>query len=225
MQKYFILLLLITANTFAQVTHYQLEDEEIDTIFTDNLKQELGLDFEIFSVYQYNDTSGKHFLVFTENTYYELGEIKKMDGIEGFDIKKDDDNYNLLYTIEDYLDKDIEEVSLWFWTKYLNLDDLDGDGFADIIITYGSHASNLYDDGRIRIVIIYKNKKIEISHKNGVEDGERNTKVDKVFYNLPISIQEKVKSIMERIAEAEHGIFPAGWQEALNQKKTYFDEN
>ena len=46
-----------------------------------------------------------------------------------------------------------------------------------------------------------------------------------MFYQLPKGIQNRVQKIMETIAENDHGIFPYGWQTAMENEKLKFDEN
>ncbi len=65
-------------------------------------------------------------------------------------------------------------------------------------------------DGRIKILVYHKGKKRAIRHQNGMIDFDRNTKVDRLFYELPTEIQNRVKEIMINIMKNDQGIFPYG---------------
>ena len=106
-----------------------------------------------------------------------------------------------------------------------NFKTIDNDSIINPILVYGTEGKNGYDDGRIIIIIHYNDQIIAIRHQNGVLDIDRNTKVDSLFYYLPVELQNEVKSIMEEMEENNHAIFPYGWQDAMNRKEIYFDEN
>jgi hypothetical protein len=77
---------------------------------------------------------------------------------------------------------------------------------------------------RLKVHHYYKGQKIAIRHQNGVLDFERETQVDKGFYNLPLSLQASIKHKMELMTENDQAIFLAGWQLAMKNKKTTFNE-
>ena len=81
--------------------------------------------------------------------------------------------------------------SIWFWTKYCLFEDINKDRLIDPIFVYGTSGDNYTGDGRLKILIYYKDKKIAIRHLNGTIDFERKTKVDQSFYDLPVAIQER----------------------------------
>lgn len=222
------LLLILSNFVFGQssvVSSKQLSEQDIDSIFTESLKNKLQIEYAIFRIYEYNDRNGKHFIVMTENTTDCKEKDKCFDSIKTYCYSYKNDIFNLKWTLKDFILPNSYEYSISHWTKYFKIDDYDKDGIADPIIIYGTLGMNETDDGRIKILIYYKNKKIAIRHKNGIHDNERNTKVDKQFYGLPIEIQNRVKVIMESINENGHGIFPYDWQKAMENKKTWFDEN
>ena len=121
--------------------------------------------------------------------------------------------------------KYIEENTIQFWTKYLQLVDTDKDGLLDPVIVYGTKGANAFDDGRIKIVIFYKGQKISIHHQNGVLDYDRNTRIDKAFYTLPLQLQKQVRVSMLRMADNSNAIFPGGYEKGMNKKALYIDEN
>lgn len=223
-----ILFLLIYNFTFGQnsnVTSKQLTEQKIDSIFTVNIKDELQLKDSIYRVYEYNDKTGKHFIVMTENTT-ECNEQKEcFDSIKAYCYSYKNDTFKLKWTFNDFILPDSYEYSISHWTKYFKIDDYDKDGIADPIVVYGTLGMNETSDGRIKILIYYKNKKRTIKHQNGIHDNERNTEVDQQFYDLPIEIQNRVKVLMDDINKNGHGIFPHGWQKAMENNKLRFDEN
>lgn len=192
-------------------------------------KKELGIEFPIFKTYKYSDKSGNYQLVLTESR----DSIKDKDTInlkiKAFNFKETPGGLNKEWEVNDFAlptaaDHDGEET-IWFWTKYLNLKDIDKDGLADVIMTYGTNGINGYDDGRIKILLWHKGQKIAIRHQNGVLDEQRNTQVDPKFYKLPAAIQKHVKALMDKMDANQVAIFPYGWQDAMKKHETDFDEN
>ncbi|MBE7653969.1 M949_RS01915 family surface polysaccharide biosynthesis protein [Tenacibaculum finnmarkense] len=219
------LFLLIYNFTFGQnsdVTSKQLSEQEIDSIFTIKIKDELQLDYPIFKVYEYRDKIGKHYIVMTENIAKCKERKECFDSIKTYCYSYENDILNLKWALKDFILPDLYEYSIYHWSKYFTIDDYDKDGIADPIIIYGTLGVNEIYDGRIKILVYYKNKKRAIRHQNGVHD-KRNTQVDKQFYELPIEIQNRVKVLMEKIDEKGNGIFPYGWQKAMENNKLNFD--
>lgn len=234
MRKTILIFLLITLVHFgygqnSEISRSQLTEQEIDSIFTDSLKTSLKIDFSIHRIYKYDDKGGTHFLIMTKN------EIECDDGQECYDSIKafcfsfKDDRFIQEWKLTDFIlpkgNQVSKEYSINFWTKYFELNDYDNDGSIDPIMVYGTYGMNGTDDGRIKILVYHNGKKRAIRHQNGTLDFERNTKVDELYYELPIGIKKRVSQIMANITENEHGIFPSGWQTAMENKKLNFDEN
>ena len=81
------------------------------------------------------------------------------------------------------------------------------------------------EDVRLKILIYLNETKHGIRHKNSGMDFARNTTVDKYFYALTPKIQLLVINLMNSIQDNGNVIFPAGWEEKMQNKKPYFDEN
>lgn len=205
-----------------------LTNKEVDSVFSEKTKKELDIQYPIFRVYEYNDKSGRHFLVLTENDYKD-GDQPKNDTIQGFNVTEANGELKTEWTLFDFTLKqgndNSEEHLIWFWTKYVSLNDLDNDGLVDPIVIYGTSGINGTDDGRIKILTYYKGAKRAIRHQNGVLDFQRNTQVDSMFYELPLTVQEHVKTLIKKMMDNDHAIFPHGWEEAMKNKELKFDEN
>lgn len=206
----------------------ELSVNETDSLFSSSIKQKHGIRFPIFKAYEYHDKAGTHYLVLTENA-----DLKSapplVDSIQGFCLLMNKGDMVVEWTILDFIlpkgNPNSEEFSIWFWTKYFQLKDLDKDGYIDPILVYGTSGSNETGDGRIKILVFYKGAKRAIRHQNGILDGERNTRVDSMFYLLPEVLQLHVKKQMEAMTKDDNAIFPAGWEAAMKNEKLYFDEN
>lgn len=202
-----------------------LSDTEIQSLFPEKTKSKLNIRFHISKAYEFNDTLGKHYLVLTENNYTLNGEN---DSIKAYNIRFDNNEYKIDWTCSDFItinkNDSTERFSIWFWSKYIELTDIDADGRIDPIIVYGTTGINGTEDGKIKILTYYKGGKRAIRHQNGVLDFERETQIDSLFYELPEPIQEKVKAIMTKMTENEHVIFPYGWQTSMGNKELKFKE-
>lgn len=201
---------------------------QIDSVFSDSIKKEFKIKFPFYKVYTYQDREGKHLFALTESSFQGEKHTKN-DSIQAFHFIQNNNRLELKWTFVDFKigspSHYIDENSIWFWTKYISLTDIDNDGLIDPIIIFGtSSESNNMDDGRIKILCFYKNKKYAIRHQNSIYDDGRFTKVDKAFYQLPNSIQLQVKQIMEKIDENGVSNFPYGWQKAMKEKKLYINE-
>ena len=226
-----VIILFLSSITFGQnsnVLSRQLNQQEIDAVFTDSLKTKLQIEYSIYRIYEYNDKAGKHFIVMTKNEFECDEKEKCFDSIKAFCYSYKNGVYNLQWNLKDFIlpkgNEVSEEYSISFWTKYFELNDYNKDGFVDPIIVYGTLGMNGTSDGRIKILVYHNGIKSAIRHQNGTLDFERNTQVDKKYYQIPLGIQNRVQTIMENITENEHGIFPNDWQKAMANKKLKFDE-
>ena len=232
----FAYILFFSLSTFCQSTKFdknkpnQLPFEEVESIFNDSIKTLFKIDLPIFKVYQYKQQDDTTLLVLTEsntNRFYDTIAPPNTQ-IKAYSFTRKNRKLTLLWEIKDFCRKETKELeaeeNIWFWTKYINLIDLNQDKIIDPIIVYGTFGMNNFYDGRIKILIVNQNKKIWIRHQNGVLDFERNTQVDMAFYSLPMEIQNHVKTIIEDLIENEFAIFPYGWQEAMKNHQSTFDE-
>ena len=226
--------LVLTANiALAQVDNKKgkanmLPKPKAAKVFNGDVKSKLGITFPVVRTYSYTDTSGKYYMVLTEK----FDGIKDGDTvhktIKAFNFKSTAAGPEKQWEVNDATEKaqpDYEgETSMWFWTKFCVFQDIDKDGIADPILVYGTTALNGTDDGRVKILVYYKGKKIVIRHKNGTLDDERNTQVDAAFYSLPMVLQNQVTYLMKQIMENGVAIFPYGWEKNMKKHKLEFSE-
>lgn len=225
---FFIIPLTFTLSAIGQTSNRLLEASEHDQLLTKELKKQLNIDFPIYRTYEYVDDIGTHYLILTEHPDQNGEKSECNDSIKAHSYLVTASGWELDWQLKDFIlpngNPNSKEYSIWFWSKYLKLEDLDEDGIIDPIIVYGTAGMNGTGDGRIKILTYYNRNKRAIRHQNGTLDFQRNTQVDKLFYELPISIQDAVIAIMNQITTNQHGIFPAGWASAMGSEKLYFDE-
>lgn len=198
-----------------------LSEEELNERYTYEVLNEWGITYPIYRVYVFKDAKGVHELVLTEHPLFD-GSTEN-DSIKAYCFNIDSDGSRYLeWKLNDFTVRD--EESIWFWTKYLTLEDIDEDGVIDPIVIYGSNGVNGKDDGRVKLLIYTDESKIGIRHQNGVLDDERNTRIDAAFYELESAFQDKIRTLILRMQEDNNAIFPAGWEEGMEQEKTYWEE-
>lgn len=228
MRKYVIVLLIgLSINAVIGQTKSNgkwMSKADVKTFFTPELKEEIGMQLPIFKVREFSDNNGDNMFVFTEELSMVSGKDTLHNKIKGHFIqKKKGEGWKQVLDVKDFLDED--EESIWFWTKYSVFEDIDKDGIMDPIIVYGSRHSDTYlMEGRLKIMVIYKGKKVFIRHENAILDQDRVTQVDKAFYELPKSIQNRVRVIIKRIQSNDLGVFSYSLFEEMNMKKTRITE-
>ncbi|TAF34935.1 MAG: hypothetical protein EAZ57_02220 [Cytophagales bacterium] len=226
----FFLLLSSLFLTRVQAQARVLNAGEVARVFDSGTKSTFGIEYRIYRAYAYSDAGGDYYVVFTEKAdkITESGDTINYK-IKAFAFQNNSDGLLKLWEINDFTIKNPgtkeDETSIWFWTKYCEFIDHDNDGYVEPIVVYGTSGINKQADGRMKILVFYKGKKVAIRHQNGTLDFERNTQVDAAFYTLPAAIQNRVKAIMEKQVADDNCIFPVDWQEAMKKKKTQFDEN
>jgi hypothetical protein len=216
-----ILFVAITNSAWSQIK--ELKKDEFDKLITEQCKKENGINFPIYKAVEYNDKLGKHFFIATESKDSISGKDTLNKKIKGIVLKLSGGVLKKEFEFTDFVSRNVpgdKEKNIWFWIKYINLEDLNKDSIADPIMVYGTHGINGYDDGRVKILIYYKGKKIAIRQQNGVLDYERSLQIESAFYQLPESIRKIVISEMKKIEQNRLTIFPGNWQQAMKLKKT-----
>ena len=224
----FLVFFFCKANAQADsTTNRILSKTETDEFFNDTFKKKYLINFSIFRAYTYTDKSGTFYVALTESADAVNKEKDTVNfTIKALNFKVDKDKTVTLkkWEINDFRLPSVkgieQETSIWFWTKYCEFKDIDGDGLVDPVIVYGTFGGNGYDDGRAKIIMFYKGQKVAIRHQNGILDSERKTQVDLLFYATPEKIQQHVKGIMAKMEEKKHAIFPSAYAEKMSKKTT-----
>lgn len=195
-----------------------LQTTEVNKIFDALFKKNNKITFPIIKVYEYAEDNGKYLLALTESVDAIKGKDTNSKNIKAFLFKAEKNGYIKVIEITDKSNPTInEEYSISFFTKYISLEKV-GNTTVPIIV-YATKAMNNHMDGRIKIIIIFNNKKITIHHQNAVLDGERLTKIDKAFYTLPSAIQNEVKKKITAMEEEKIAIFGDDWENEMKKKK------
>lgn len=93
-----------------------------------------------------------------------------------------------------------KETNIWFWTKYCSTKDLDSDGYIEPIIVYGSRNED-NEIRRVKIIVLYKNKKYVIRAVECILDDCRSFKKDTNWNSLPQKIKTYVDKLVEKIRQ------------------------
>ena len=226
---FLLIILTFSANAFAQktiVASDTLTSTQITELFPGTVRKSFNINFPIHRVYKYSDKSGNYYCVLMESRDVITAENDTFNyKIKAINLRDNKGTFVKIWEVSDNIVKnENDEHSIWFWTKYTDFKDVDDDSLADLIIVYGTSGINGYSGGRIKFFIYHKGRKIAIRHQNGDLDFQRETQVDKGFYDLPQPIQTAIKQKMELMTKNEHAIFPAGWQTHMKNKKTFFSE-
>lgn len=167
-------------------------------------KDEIAGPFPIFRAYEYSDNGGYYDLLLCENKLKVKGKDTLNNQVTAICFLQDHGGYREQWTIKDRLDPGYDETSIWFWTKYCSATDLDGDKIIDPVVVYGTRDS----DGeyrRIKIITVYKGKKVAVRAVEFVLDDGRSFKKDVQFELLPVKIKVYIEKLLTRM-RAEQGV-------------------
>jgi hypothetical protein len=174
-------------------------------LFNDSVKRAFKIDYPIFQVFKYADRSGQYFCVLTES-FDSAGtnEEGKPDtlhhSIRAIDLKADGGSLTKMWELNDFISKQYHyEHSIWFWTKYIDFQDVDNDGLIEPILVYGTNGGDDVDGPRIKIMIYYKGHKVAIRHKESDLDDGRETVLDKSYEALPAAIKKHIEAKMKKM--------------------------
>ena len=225
----FLLFFIFPLFAFSQNTTQvkQLTNSEIEEKFPAEVLEKLGIKYPIYRIYTYEDKEGKHFWILTENQVFKKTNTGKIiplkykndiinDKIKAFHLLEEENSFKIVKTIYDFRPDNQEYIySIWFWTKYISLTDLDNDGYIDPIIIYGIVGDGDFSYSTVKILTYYKGNKIAIRHYNGVLDDERKTQIDTSFHSLPKPIREKIYNTIQFMEENNHSVFDQNVLEKL----------
>lgn len=167
-------------------------------------RDEIAGPFPIFRAFEYNDNNGYYDLLLCEKQLKIKGKDTLNTQLSAICFLQDHGGYREQWSIKDQLDPDIGEGSIWFWTKYCSATDLDGDKLIDPVVVYGTKDSE-GEYRRIKIITVYKGKKIAIRAVESDLDLGRSFKKDVQFESLPPKIKAYLEKLLIRI-RVEQGV-------------------
>lgn len=207
MKKYLLILLLFsTSFIFSQkIESHRLTKQEIS-----QRELEGATDFPIYKAFEFSDKGGVYELVLGENQKT----ISKKDTlntkIQAICVINDHGGFLEKWRINDLLeDYEPKETNIWFWTKYCSTKDIDGDGYIDPVIVYGTRTE--YNDiRRVKIITVYKNKKYAIRAVECDLDYCRSFKKDQNWNTLPQKIKTYVDQLVVKLRKEQNLLLKNG---------------
>ncbi|OXA78230.1 hypothetical protein SAMN05444397_101251 [Flavobacterium aquidurense] len=202
----FTLLLFSTTFIYAQkVECYRLTKEQIIERELDGIS-----DFPIYKAFEYSDKGGVYELLLCENQKT----ISKKDTlntkIQAICTINDHGGFLEKWRVNDLLEiTEPKETNIWFWTKYCSTKDLDGDGYIEPIIIYGTRNEN-DEISRVKIITVYKNKKYVIRAVECDLDYCRSFKKDANWNTLPQKVKTYVDQLVSKIRKEQDLILKDG---------------
>lgn len=191
------LFLLYSIFGFSQKTESSILDkEQIKQRELENLS-----DFPIYRAYEYQDKGGVFELVLFENQANKKDTLNtKIQAICGMN---DHGGFLEKWRIKDLLeDYEPKETNIWFWTKYCRTKDIDGDGYIEPIIVYGTR-TEYGEIRRVKIITVYKNKKYVIRAVECDLDICRSFKKDSNWNSLPQKIKLYVDQLVVKLRKEQ----------------------
>ena len=187
---------------------------------------EMGIEFPIFKVFQYEDLKGEGMIVLTENNVSKNAKGEPINtAISAFMLRGSNGNFTKEWeNLYDISRDEKDETSIWYWSKYFDCMDVDNDTESETFLVFGTAGKNGFDDGRVFMEIYYEGKVISIEHQNAVKDMNRVLMISPDFYKLPGVVQEKAKYKMRQMVTTKQAIFPNNWEQSMAAKKTNIKE-
>ena len=199
--KNYIFILILFSSTFIyaqKIESYRLTKEQITERELNGIS-----DLPIYKAFEYSDKGGVYELLLCENQKT----INKKDTlntkIQAICTINDHGGFLEKWQINDLLEiTEPNETNIWFWTKYCSTKDLDGDGYIEPIIVYGTR--NEDDEiSRVKIITVYKNKKYVIRAVECVFDECRSLKKDANWNLLPQKIKMYVDKLVDKMRKEQ----------------------
>lgn len=207
MKNYFFLLFsFYSALIFSQKTESRkLNKQEIAQKQIENTTE-----FPIYKAYELKDKNGISNIVLCENQKVISKEDTLNTKIQANFITIENGQSRIKWTINDLLEDYIpKEITIWFWTKYCSFKDLDGDGYIDPIIVYGTRTE--YDEvRRVKIITVYKDKKYVIRAVECDLDDCRSFKKDSNWNSLPQKIKTYTNQLVIKLRKEQNLLLKDG---------------
>lgn len=207
MKNYFFLLFsFYSALIFSQKTESRkLNKQEIAQKQIENTTE-----FPIYKAYELKDKNGISNIFLCENQKVISKEDTLNTKIQANFITIENGQSRIKWTINDLLEDYIpKETTIWFWTKYCSFKDLDGDGYIDPIIVYGTRTE--YDEvRRVKIITVYKDKKYVIRAVECDLDDCRSFKKDSNWNSLPQKIKMYTDQLVIKLRKEQNLLLKDG---------------
>lgn len=207
MKKYILILLSFSSSfIFSQkIESHRLTKQEIAQRELEKLT-----DFPIYRAFEFSDKGGVYELVLGENQKTISNKDTLNTKIQAICVINDHGGFLEKWRINDLLeDYNPKETDIWFWTKYCGTKDIDGDGYIDPVIVYGTR--NEYDEiRRVKIITVYKHKKYVIRAVECVLDDCRSFKKDSNWNSLPQKIKTYIDQLVSKLRKEQDLILEDG---------------
>lgn len=207
MKNYILFILLIfSLSGFSQKTaNFKLDKKQIAERELTQLS-----DFPIYKAFEYSDKGGTYELVLCENQK----SISKNDTlntkIQAICVVSDHGGFLEKWRINDLLEDYIpKETNIWFWTKYCIFKDIDGDGYIEPIVVYGTRTEN-DEIRRVKIITIYKDKKYVIRAVECDLDDCRSFTKDSAWNSLPQKLKTYVDQLTAKLRREQNLLLKDG---------------
>lgn len=224
MKALFLFLVCFPSFAFAQnIQKKVLTSTEVKSVFPSQKHAGLNIKYPIREAYHYSSLGSECYLVLTEYTNPKSG---KIETIEAIFLKQEENKLITTNSATDFIQETevSEEYSIMWQLPYCLTEDIDGDGEAEVLLTYSSLGINALEDGQLKMLCYHKGKKYAVRHQNGTLDFKRKTTVDQAFYTLPDAIQTRIIKLITQLEAENKALFPAGWQEGVKKKQTLLKE-
>jgi len=186
-----------------------LTRQSTDSLFPDEKKKALDIKYAIWRAYQYDDKSGRYYIVLSERDVIVPGKDTLVTNIEGFCLQENSGQLSQKWKLKDAVDS--AESSIWFWTKFSEVKDIDGDGYTDPLIIYGSNGKDEQADyHRLKILLYYKGNKIALRLATSGSGEQHSVQRDKAFSTLPPAIQSHIYTVLRHINKEQDYIWSFG---------------
>ncbi|TRX35339.1 hypothetical protein FNW52_11505 [Flavobacterium sp. ZT3R18] len=203
---FFTLLLFITTSIFSGYaqTSKQLSRNEIKELnFVSTKEKKL-----IYKAFECQDKSGVFDVILNEDQKEIHDKDTLNSSIKAICFQKSNGIVIEQWKVIDFLENR-EESNIWFWTKYSQFSDIDGDGLIEPIIVYGTRDLDK-EFQRIKIITIYKGKKYVIRATECIFDDCRTFKKDASFTDLPKSIRLRIDVLLKKMRKEQDLILSNG---------------
>ncbi|RZJ51976.1 MAG: hypothetical protein EOO44_13225 [Flavobacterium sp.] len=207
MKNYIVFFLLVfSINGFSQkVETYKLTKEQISERELNGIS-----DFPIYKAFEYSDKGGTYELLFCENQKNVSKKDTLNTKIQAICTMTDHGGFRERWQINDLIEvTEPKETNIWFWTKYCSQKDLDGDGYIDPVVVYGTRNEN-QEIRRVKIITIYKDKKYAIRAVECDLDYCRSFKKDSNWNLLPQKIKTYVNQLVEKLRKEQNILLKDG---------------